>query len=171
MKENDSDNWHQIMSEQTNEELITILIRERFKYRKTTLEYAKLEVQKRELNLDEIKKEFEFSEEGDFLFDKALEYALELEYTHGFEQERIREELEFKGVQKDTITLIFEKIQNEKKQTRKKSSRILTIRGVLFIYIAILNMNFYISDFDLYADLLLLFIGVRMLYKAFFLNI
>jgi hypothetical protein len=129
---NNQNDFEERMVNNSNEELINIVINERLRYVKEAVDCAERHLLNRGVDLTELINSVKFKENGQALIDEAYNYGVHQIIDNGVDYIRLKDELIFKGVDTQEALKIVNKIEKEIKKAKNTAANKDLIYGALW---------------------------------------
>ena len=115
---NNQNDFEERMANNSNEELVNIVVNERFRYVKEAVDCAERHLLNRGVDLSELISSVKFKENGQALIDEAYNYGVHLIDDKGVDYIRLKDELIFKGLDTQEALTVVNKIEKDIKKPR-----------------------------------------------------
>jgi hypothetical protein len=129
---NNQNDFEERMLNNSNEELINIVVNERFRYVKEAVDCAERHLLNRGVDLTELISSVKFKENGQALIDEAYNYGVHLIVDKGVDYIRLKDELIFKGIDVQEALKVVNKIEKDIKKAKITAANNDLIYGALW---------------------------------------
>ena len=129
---NNQNDFEERMLNNSNEELINIVVNERFRYVKEAVDCAERHLLNRGVDLTELISSVKFKENGQALIDEAYNYGVHLIVDKGGDYIRLKDELIFKGIDVQEALKVVNKIEKDIKKAKITAANNDLIYGALW---------------------------------------
>jgi|TARA_B110001450_G_C17314607_1_gene356878 hypothetical protein len=129
---NNQNDFEERMLNNSNEELINIVVNERFRYVKEAVDCAERHLLNRGVDLTELISSVKFKENGQALIDEAYNYGVHLIVDKGVDYIRLKDELIFKGIDVQEALKVVNKIKKDIKKAKITAANNDLIYGALW---------------------------------------
>jgi len=129
---NNQNDFEERMANNSNEELVNIVVNERFRYVKEAVDCAERHLLNRGVDLSELISSVKFKENGQALIDEAYNYGVHLIYDKGVDYIRLKDELIFKGLDTQEALTVVNKIEKDIKKFKTTAANKDLIYGALW---------------------------------------
>jgi hypothetical protein len=129
---NNQKGFEERMVNNSNEELINIVVNERFRYVKEAVDCAERHLLNRGVDLTELISSVKFKENGQALIDEAYNYGVHLIVDKGVDYIRLKDELIFKGIDVQEALKVVNKIEKDIKKAKITAANNDLIYGALW---------------------------------------
>jgi len=129
---NNQNNFEKMMANNSNEELINIVVNERYRYVKEAIDCAERHLLNRGVDLTELINSVKFKENGKALIDEAYNYGVHLIVDKGVDYTKLKDELIFKGIDTQDALKVVNKIEKDIKKEKTTAANKDLIYGALW---------------------------------------
>ena len=129
---NNQNDFEERMLNNSNEELINIVVNERLRYVKEAVDCAERHLLNRGVDLTELISSVKFKENGQALIDEAYNYGVHLIVDKGVDYIRLKDELIFKGIDVQEALKVVNKIKKDIKKAKITAANNDLIYGALW---------------------------------------
>ena len=129
---NNQNDFEERMLNNSNEELINIVVNERFRHVKEAVDCAERHLLNRGVDSTELISSVKFKENGQALIDEAYNYGVHLIVDKGVDYIRLKDELIFKGIDVQEALKVVNKIKKDIKKAKITAANNDLIYGALW---------------------------------------